>query len=98
MEGMSKSILYSFFHGVSLLFNVVCTFHSCVCPQESWDYIGSSRMAYDMSHDDAFPENEVTLPVSFIQGVVEFLTHSSASLTKYLTSSNLHIVCCEVVH
>lgn len=27
--------------------------------QESWDYIGSSRMAYDMSHGEAFPENDV---------------------------------------
>ena len=27
--------------------------------QESWDYIGSSRMAYDMVNDARFPENEV---------------------------------------
>lgn len=30
----------------------------CVVVQESWDYIGSSRMAYDMEYD-VFPENKV---------------------------------------
>ena len=28
--------------------------------KESWDNIGSSRMAYDMSHNEVFPENEVS--------------------------------------
>ncbi len=33
----------------------------CLSMQESWENIGSSRMAYDMSHDEGFPERKVSV-------------------------------------
>ena len=51
--------------------------------QESWDYIGSSRMVYDMEHND-FPSDDQTWKVDILMSLNEIQSNSITNTNKFL--------------